>query len=432
MKRKMNRRDFLEVSSKVLVTSMLSSYLPKLHANPGISKKMIHIHFEDGAHHLLGLDPLVLELLENRKLDPVKRDDREFIPLYEDKDLIDTGSFILGPAASSLAPFSQDFSIVAGIQGVSISHTDNARFNMSGDEDGRDNLIVAEVYNQLKSGVLGVGLSTALLRDEFSRTQNIDLGQIVNTKLLSAQSQNLTLSYRGDSLVAKQMLEMQKQLATFKDLKQSLMTDFSADELVSNLIASMKLGLSNFNFITLQNGLDTHSGHAQHSEFLNQLLTRVAKIIEVLKKTEGSKPNTSLYDETVILITTDFGRTSYNQNSGTNYGTDHNPLNTTFMLGGGLIRGGVKIGASTVMPGTRTASGRSALTGIPFDFRAEKVVEYKDFINVGREHNLSVLGENVGFIYPGHVLATICAALDVKTAGKLRNYKAIKGLLKQG
>lgn len=258
MKRTMNRRSFLEVSSKVLITSLASSYLPILRAQTknGFDKKMIHIHLGSGAHHLLALDPLILNEIENRKLDPVKRDERDFVALYEDNELKPTSSFILGPAAEPLVKFSQDISIVAGLQGISISHGENARFNVSGDENARDNIIIAEAYSQLRSGILGIGQRYGF--DELSKLRVVDLRYMESNKMISENALKLTSLHHPNSSVVQQMIEVQKRLGQFKATKQKLQRDFSIRNESSefyDLVATMKLGLSNFHCMYLDNGV---------------------------------------------------------------------------------------------------------------------------------------------------------------------------------
>ncbi len=107
-----------------------------------------------------------------------------------------------------------------------------------------------------------------------------------------------------------------------------------------------------------------------------ELCDRLARVLRYLANTafDGER---SLLDVTTVLIGSEFGRTMRQEGlpiEGT--GTDHNPLSSTFLIGGAGIRTGLVVGASDFTTATETLSGahleldpyQIKIMGKPFDF----------------------------------------------------------------
>jgi|GEM_PF-544444 len=100
-------------------------------------------------------------------------------------------------------------------------------------------------------------------------------------------------------------------------------------------IAAMKSGQCSAAHLALD-GFDTHGNHhPHHMNLLQQLTEGVSYAIDTLKA-EG------LWSRTIVMIGSDFGRTTYNAR----VGKDHWPINT-YMFFGEDIGGGRVIGATT-------------------------------------------------------------------------------------
>lgn len=86
-----------------------------------------------------------------------------------------------------------------------------------------------------------------------------------------------------------------------------------------------------------QTSFDTHSNQAaQHNTLFNPLGPALAQLIISLKAIPGRAAGVTAWDETVIAVRTDFGRTWENNGQGTDHGHAYNQL-----LIGGRVNGGV-------------------------------------------------------------------------------------------
>jgi uncharacterized protein (DUF1501 family) len=87
---------------------------------------------------------------------------------------------------------------------------------------------------------------------------------------------------------------------------------------------------------------DHHDDIRDHAKLARQADPAIASLIEDLK-------SRGLFKETLVIVSTEFGRTPMIQNSGLEkigHGRDHNVHGFTTLLAGGGIKGGMSYGAT--------------------------------------------------------------------------------------
>ena len=99
---------------------------------------------------------------------------------------------------------------------------------------------------------------------------------------------------------------------------------------------------------------------------MGQLDPALANLIADLKAAPGKTPGKTLFDETLVVVAGEFGRTVGALNG--QAGRDHFAINSALFAGGG-VKGGQVIGATDVTGGTITDSGVSGRT----ELRAEDI-----------------------------------------------------------
>ena len=97
-----------------------------------------------------------------------------------------------------------------------------------------------------------------------------------------------------------------------------------------------------------------------------QLDPAVGSLLADLKSTPGKAPGKTLFDETLVVVAGEFGRTVGTLNG--QAGRDHFAINSALFAGGG-VKGGQVIGATDATGGTITDSGVSGRT----ELRAEDI-----------------------------------------------------------
>ncbi len=155
---------------------------------------------------------------------------------------------------------------------------------------------------------------------------------------------------------------------------------------VGRLMNLMKLHSTRTAYLSLTAGgqtIDTHDSEStkQTPKTVQKCLDSVVTAFKVLSETPFDSTR-SFLDVTTVLVGTEFGRT--NRQVGRpidDTGTDHNPYNNSFLIGGKGIRGGLTIGASDFETVNETLSParlkidpqKLNLMGRPFDFASQTV-----------------------------------------------------------
>lgn len=128
--------------------------------------------------------------------------------------------------------------------------------------------------------------------------------------------------------------------------------DLALRFLKSDIASSVSVrtsGLGQFNF-------DTHyaNPYRPHSEHLHGVMESIGQLLCEMKQTPGSEAGKSLLDETLVYIHSDFGRTFR--------GSDHNPMTTAILVGGGIrgnqMYGGFDQGPNGIPVTVREEDGR--------------------------------------------------------------------------
>jgi uncharacterized protein (DUF1501 family) len=87
---------------------------------------------------------------------------------------------------------------------------------------------------------------------------------------------------------------------------------------------------------------DSHDDILVHAKLAREADGAIASLIQDLK-------SRGLFDETIVIVGSEFGRTPMIQNSGLEkvaYGRDHNPPGFTTLLAGGGFKGGLAYGST--------------------------------------------------------------------------------------
>lgn len=169
----------------------------------------------------------------------------------------------------------------------------------------------------------------------------------------------------------------------------SLNSEEELERYLKRIFSLMKLGSTKTAFLNLKasNGLtaDTHdSASAKETPaLLKSYVAQFVSILKTLKETPYDSTR-SFMDVTTFLIGTEFGRTNRQDAADIEKtGTDHNPYNNSFLVGGKNIVGGKVIGGSDLEKENELLSpvhlkidpNKKMLMGKPYDFILQKIRE---------------------------------------------------------
>lgn len=120
--------------------------------------------------------------------------------------------------------------------------------------------------------------------------------------------------------------------------------DFALKLLKSNLVTSVSLRATSFNNFSF----DTHSsnGPQVHTNHLRIALEGIGQVLLEMSLTPGTRAGSSLLDETIVYVFSDFGRTF------PKFGSDHHPATCAIVAGGSIIGNQMIGGYDESMPGT--------------------------------------------------------------------------------
>lgn len=266
--------------------------------------------------------------------------------------------------------------------------------------------ILAELQNLGKTVPLGVD-SAANLIPRLKQLPSLDLKDPVLAQLkgrMEANGQGLGRFAKGSSDMAEafsQMPELASALAKV-DTSAANKEGLTDEEKFLHLAAGIfRSGVAKTAILVLSTdqAVDTHDeGGAKASPALAQAVVgKLDKIFKAMGDIEFG-PGQSLWDVTTLMFGSEFGRTM--RQSGKpidNTGTDHNPLNNSFLIGGKGVKSNLVIGASDFKTADEELSGAHLskdkesmkTVGRPFDFqtqssREDKPAEFKadDYLNV--------------------------------------------------
>jgi hypothetical protein len=414
---------------------------------PKSNPLLIHIAIPGGAHSPMGLNPLLLSDLYRRQVDPVPVDNSEFYPTYRDDQLIRTSNHLLGVAADPLVSVSDDISIINGITMLANApiHESNEAFMNSGDENLKDAEFAAQMMRLFDASTFGLAVSTNSFGGSGSQQfdQSVPLSDFDNrgdlSQLVILMQANAQIT-GGDSALQKIKAKFSRVAAQYDryDQVKKRMPQLQGDSAwISTLLPALSADLVNYAYIPIGGfSVDTHNSHDTVQKTAQRSVwTDVAQFIKLAKSLPDGRG--SLFDRMAILVTTEFARTSYEAG---NDGTDHNPHNNSALVSGGLLRGGLTVGQSTVIPSARlestgSSNGRSRLQALAFDFGNSRPLSYVDTIDFLVSSDQRPRTENgqlsTDLIFPGNVLRTVAVAMGLEPVGKLRKYNVLQPLLRK-
>ncbi|MGE0527757.1 MAG: DUF1501 domain-containing protein [Bdellovibrionales bacterium] len=424
------RRELLTGTVRLAAGTWLFSHIGSLFAQDKTlppDRFFIMLVASGGAHSPLGLDGLLLNDLRRRKSDPIDTSDPdEFFSGYRDEELRKTpaGSF-LGPAGRPLEAIINDVAIVNGIMMLpnDVGHGTNLEFMTNGSAKSRiafphqiDPYLAAAHYGTLSNRSLeGRGISTNGMRDGAPLTEYI--------RLFRAQA--AVVPVKTDLQTAQHsVVQTAEQFARYKTLFQNY-SGSVRQEWLAHAAAGFQTGLLNSAITTLDGELDTHSQHLQtHPRALSAQFEEIATMVRFLKNTRYKETQFTLYDVTTFIYLTEFSRSAARQGRD---GTDHNPWDNSCLIGGCGIQGGQVVGASTVVPPSRTENNRSILHALPFNHDTGKPLRYEEF----SKYLAGEISGTVDYIFPKDVYQTLVTAMGLtgRPEGALSG-RTLKALLK--
>jgi hypothetical protein len=436
----LTRREFiLDASKKIGLTvfsptllGLTEAFAQTIEQSSSEPHFLLFMRASGGAHPPMGLDPLVVETLKTRKIDPIG--ERDFYAAYRDDQIIKAKpNMLLGVAGQPLVEISDDIAIVNGVLMLPNTplHESNLEFASSGSVRAAP-FFPFQLAEELGGGPIGVLGNGGTPVD--SLKSNNDYSVLRALEKRAQENQNTT-----SPILKVQALSgtLKAQYELFKEIYER--SPYLSNDEARVMAAGFSSGLVKYGVIELNGGnLDTHSNHAQGHVFaLSSLFDQFKRVIQQFKNLQfqNKKNEKSLFDYTTFVLVTDFARTAVSEGED---GTGHNPHNNSVLLAGKNIRGGQVIGASTVFS---KAFGEPRLQALPFDFelqraltiddmadRQKKNLAYEKFCSVGYEPSKA---NCVSFITPGTVFKTLAQGFGMKNGTKyLENNGVLKNLLK--
>lgn len=180
------------------------------------------------------------------------------------------------------------------------------------------------------------------------RERQLSLLHELNRDFRRTYEENSAIAARNQTYeLAARMQLSAPEIVDFSNEPQSVLSQYGIDETTTDdfgrqLLLARRLVENGVRFVQVchagggNGGWDSHGDIKGHAPLCRQTDKPIAGLIRDLKLR-------GLLDETLIVWTSEFGRTPWSQND---TGRDHNPRGFTSWLAGGGIRGGVTHGAT--------------------------------------------------------------------------------------
>ncbi len=406
----MKRREFLKYSSQLGLAGYLSGLLnnPLLAASQAQArfKNFIYCHFDLGWDVTLALDPQVKRLQVS---------DTALFLGYREDEIESALGIKYGPAARALKEFAPNTIAVNGVSMLgNVSHGDCKRWAETG---------ILERRTAGLPAMAAVSTSEEKTAAVISNNSSVESGLLPVSTTFSSNLQNLDRSVEElnfldeNSTVAESYRTMMKYSLGFKtaseknpSLKPLLQdTNDQTSALAAGAALSFLSGYSRSAFLEVrpaQFTLDTHSRHAvEHVPALANCFEQVIKLIKILQATPAGDSGRSLFDETLIVISSDFSREiNLNGASLQTSGKEHNGFTNSYILLSGSLRGGITLGESTIQanalrrPAAHVARNFNFETGMP-------IIKRSDAPNIIDD------AKAIKQIRPGHMVRTVASMM---------------------
>lgn len=398
----------------------------------------VHFHIMGGAHSILGPGFISQQSIEKR--DKYRLTNRDYYRVIRDEDAIVFGDKLVGPALVSLEPWFSRMCIFDGImmKNNSVDHRENLFYMQTGSRKASGNLAGVHV------NPIGHSLPYTMASN-FSVTESVSGTALNLSKVSNLENESKPFGYdayvRGEyqpenSTEEAKMLRFQNVqnfLSKRKELRYSTNQSF---ETYTDIVAGYLSGqFASVTLNTLSGGnIDSHTAYSRTAvSSLTQHYAEVSNFLSFISQIETNS-GSSLIDETTVLVTTDFSRSAWKEGDD---GTGHNPWTNAALVFSPNLRGGVKIGNSSITSGVNSTDQQSKFHSLPYDFKNGRSLSYEEFISMtlgsskelDRPLELGISREDVHLITPEVVINTIGIAIDPNYQSKFFVDRYIKEAL---
>lgn len=415
----MKRRDFLR--QLLLYTGGLSFGLPS-YALQDASKRhfLVHFHIGGGAHSILGPGFVMDSYFKGRSLMPLEEVD--YYKILRDEEAVPLGDSFVGPALRPLMPYFDRTLVIDGImmKNNSVSHWENANYIRTGNRSSSGELLSRHI-NKSSDEIFGLLSNRSM--NEFTMKEIMQVGNGSLTEGLKKPLGYDLYSSGERTRFKRQSLEQ------FNNFERLMSADAVLEKHpvlrsrtggLANIATGYLAGFSQSAYYETQSfgTVDTHSFHENSAiPAQTQHYREVASFIELIKEIDMGD-STSLYDQTTIIVTTDFSRSAWKEG---NDGTAHNPWTNSVVIISPKVNGNQKIGRSDIMPAVNVKDGLSKFFALPYDFRNQRSLSFSEFLQFsgGQEVDMGDLepmtrdfNSEVALITPEVVINTLGMALN--------------------
>lgn len=359
---------------------------------------LVVMEISGGADSVLGLEPKKYSrsLLE-----------RDIWLGYREQDiLMPLPGIFLGPAAAPIARYASRMAIINGIvmNDVDVGHDAALRLALTGLESsyslGSEHVAI-QPPDHWPKGLLTVGVSMNSVDTHPRATlTSVTLNPGNRDFPLNSASQLGALpvgSAINQSDLDRSFLRMNQArgllVSGTQIFDQCILNGRNA--LSSLAAASFGAGIAGglharLPFSPVAGYLDSHEGHPQvHLPAQLGCWNDVADLLLALEQTPHQQG--SLLDATTVVVLSEFSRTpTLNERQG----KDHNPLTNSIALFGRGVKGGTRIGESTVISAARSQTQNALLMGTPYNFGATQGLIRPKHVTRTIAH---LLGDEAGF-----------------------------------
>lgn len=376
----MDRRHFLKTSGASLTLGSLVGLLPSwAHALTTDAatqgKYLLMISIASGWDVSLSLDPWT----ESQRPDPT-----DYFIEYPESDVFKVGAVNYGPALIPLRQYLADFSV---IRGIFLSENDNghaaaAQMMKTGNGSGKNPSLVADVASLSNLSNLGV-LSNQPIYLADRKVGIYGLSDLMSYSLSSA-------AMAGDSgrgalaTAVRESISQADKFNQFVKTRSQLMgSAVDPTQLTgATIAAAFQSELTTTSFFEINEDLDTHSNHEKrHLTAQTKAWQQVANIIKNLKATPlaadtaGNSTGESVFDQTTIVIFSEFSRTPALNSS---LGKDHNPMMNAALVSGPGFKKGMDLGGSRIIAKKDSVRGVPYHIALPYSLDTNSVITNRD------------------------------------------------------
>lgn len=440
----MNRRNFVKNSLSLLGMYALAQVPFSSRAFASVQKNksqfLITLRVPGGIDTLLSSDPLIANKVLTRNYLPLASND--WWQLYKDESLISSKNQIYGPAMNVIQEFLPDLSVVNGVVMLpkDVSHENNLK-HFDNSEITHPDHITFELAKYLKPSPISVVTNSnlpgmTLLNNLGSQlfANNSKYNSFFETASEIDEEDSLTATRKSLNQARKAVIASQSRVGNTPSNKGKQVNTSNQAELINQVFSSFMSGISQVAVLNYEPKLklDTHiDHHLYHQKGLTEVFGFLSDLIHALKNTLLHQDSSeTLFDVTTVVMYTEFARSAYREKVS---GTAHNPLNNSVWLAGGAIKGGLKIGASDILPAQFTVDKKySSLRAMPFQFDKQEAISLKEIYDNNGVVQFANSSTDVGvydYIKPCHVWATVAESLGIKNSSLSQN-RILSKLLK--